>query len=171
MYVFKNFEKYKGIHPGAILERELEKRHLAQRRFALSIKEHPLSLNAIAKGKRGMNTSLALKIEKELGWEEGTLMMLQVFYDIAIEKKRQQEAIEHPNFSILRKALFWDTCIDNIDWNIHYKYVISRIFERGNDVEKSEIMRFYGADKIFDTIGSTSIPSGNIPIMNNLRGN
>jgi hypothetical protein len=30
-------EKYKGIHPGIILERELKKRALHQRTFALSI--------------------------------------------------------------------------------------------------------------------------------------
>jgi plasmid maintenance system antidote protein VapI len=169
--MFEHFEKYKGIHPGAILERELGKRQLPQRRFALSIHEHPQSLNAITKGKRGMNTSLALKIEKELGWEEGVLMMLQVFYDIKVEKERQHNAVQHPNLSIIRKALFWDTDMSYIDWNKHYKYVITRVFERGNLEEKKEIQRFYGSEKIKEVIGSSTIPSATIPIMRNLKAN
>lgn len=34
-------EKYKGIHPGVVLDRELKKRSIKQRPFALSINEHP----------------------------------------------------------------------------------------------------------------------------------
>jgi len=118
-----------------------------------------------------MNTSLALKIEKELGWEEDVLMMLQVFYDIKMEKERQHSSVQHPNLSIIRNALFWDTNINHIDWNIHYKYVITRVFERGNLEEKKEIRRFYGLEKIKEVLGSSSIPSVNIPIMRNLKSN
>lgn len=110
-----------------------------------------------------MNTSLALKIEKELGWEEGVLMMLQVFYDIKVEKERQHNTVQHPNLSIIRKALFWDTDMSYIDWNKHYKYVITRVFERGNLEEKNEIQRFYSSEKIKEVLGSSTIPSGNIP--------
>ena len=35
-----------------------------------------------------------------------------------------------------------------IDWDKHYKAVIRRIFERGNETEKQELIHFYGADKI-----------------------
>jgi plasmid maintenance system antidote protein VapI len=47
----REYEKYKGIHPGAVLERELDKRNLAQRPFAQSLFEHPQTINAIIKGK------------------------------------------------------------------------------------------------------------------------
>jgi plasmid maintenance system antidote protein VapI len=79
-------EKYKGIHPGIILQRELKKRALLQRPFALSIGEHPQTLNAITKGKRNLNTSIALKIESKLGLQEETFALLQTFYDILQEK-------------------------------------------------------------------------------------
>ena len=59
--------KYKGIHPGIVLNRELKKRSIKQRPFAMAINEHPQTLNAITKGKRNLNTALALKIEKKLG--------------------------------------------------------------------------------------------------------
>ena len=64
MYIVKNLsEKYKSIHPGIVLDRELKLRNLRQRPFALSINEHPQTINAICKGRRDLNISLALKIK------------------------------------------------------------------------------------------------------------
>jgi hypothetical protein len=120
-------EKYKGIHPGIILERELKKRALQQRPFALSIGEHPQTLNAITKGKRKLN-------------------ILQTYFDINEEKHKREGST--PNLSLIRKSLFWDTDITMIDWDKHYKAVVRRIFERGNETEKQELIHFYGADKI-----------------------
>lgn len=138
-------EKYKGIHPGIILERELKKRALHQRPFALSIGEHPQTLNAITKGKRKLNTALALKIEEKLGLEEGTLALLQTYFDIAEEKRKSNYS---PNLRLIRKSLFWDTDIASINWDKQFKAVIQRVFERGNEAEKKEIERFYGIEKI-----------------------
>lgn len=142
----KQLEKYKGVHPGIILERELKKRSIKQRPFALSIAEHPQSLNAIIKGKRSLSTALALKIEMGLDLDEGTFVMLQAYYDIKKEKEKQ--ANHTPNLTILRKSLFWDTNISRIDWEKQAKAVIERVFERGNMDEKKEITRFYGKGKI-----------------------
>ena len=119
-------EKYKGIHPGIILEREFKKRALHKRPFALSIGEHPQTLNAITKGKRKLNTALALKIEEKLSLE------------------------------IIRKSLFWDTDINLIDWDRHYKAIIRRIFERGNETEKQELIHFYGNEKINTALHSVT---------------
>ncbi|HBC03234.1 MAG: plasmid maintenance system antidote protein [Aequorivita sp.] len=146
--------KYKGIHPGIVLERELKKRSLKQRPFAIAINEHPQTLNAITKGKRSLNTALALKIEEKMGLEEGILAILQTYYDIRIEKEKQQT--ETPNLALLRNSLFWDTAIEHIDWKKQYKAVIKRIFERGNETEKSEIIRFYGKQKVDDVLNSIS---------------
>lgn len=56
-----------------------------------------------------------------------------------------------PNLSLIRKGLFWDTDIHKIDWQQQRRAVIERIFERGNDEEKTEISRFYG-DSVVDPI-------------------
>jgi addiction module HigA family antidote len=150
--MFERFQKYKGIHPGAIIDRELKKRNLSQRSFALSLPEHPQSFNAMIKGKRKLNTALALRIEHALGLEEGALLMLQMFYDIK-EEKRKVALANHPDFSILRKILFWDTDIHSIDWDRYYKAVIERVFERGDASEKEEIIRFYGFEKVKTVMG------------------
>lgn len=78
------FRKNKGIHLGIILEREFKKRGLQQHPLAISKGEHPQTLNPITKGKRKLNKGLALKIEERLGQEEGTLALLQTYFDINV---------------------------------------------------------------------------------------
>lgn len=144
-------EKYKGIHPGLILERELKKKNFKQAPFALSLQVYPQTLNAITKGKRAITPELSLKIDRALGLEEGTMHILQAYYEI---QKVKLESGRHPDLSILRKALFWDTDIAKIDWEQQYKSVIKRVFERGNLEEKEEIIRFYGKEKVKEIVGS-----------------
>jgi len=136
----------KGIHPGLILERELKKRHLHKGPFAISLKEYPQTLVSITKGKRRMNNNLAMKIEEALGIEEGFFMTLQVFYDIKVLKDKQHKL--HPDYAKLRRVLFWDTKMENIDWEKQKNEVIKRVFERGNEIEKGEMIRFYGQENV-----------------------
>jgi antitoxin HigA-1 len=140
----------KGIHPGFVLERELRKRNLRKGPFAISLNEYPQTLVSITKGKRKMNTGLAMKIEKDLGMEEGYFMTLQVFYDIQELKRKKIKS--QPDLSKLRAVLFWDTKIENIEWERQKKAVIQRVFERGNGIEKNEIIRFYGEEIINNTL-------------------
>jgi plasmid maintenance system antidote protein VapI len=144
----------KGIHPGFILERELKKRHLHKGPFAISLQEFPQTLGSITKGKRRMNINLSLKIERALGIEEGHFMILQIYYDIEQAKRRQNK--EHPDFTKLRRILFWDTKMENINWEKQKSAVIKRVFEKGNEIEKKEIIRFYSIEnvnKILKTYG------------------
>ncbi len=136
----------KGIHPGLILERELKQRHLHKGPFAISLKEYPQTLVSITKGKRRMNTNLALKIENALEIEEGYFMTLQLYYDIKEIKRRQYKLL--PDFTKLRRVLFWDTKMETIDWEKQKNAIIKRVFERGNEIEKEEIVRFYGREKV-----------------------
>lgn len=151
--VEKELTILKGLHPGIVLDHELKKRKLSKGRFAISINEFPQTLSAVTKGKRNMNTPLALRIEKALGIEEGYFMTLQVFYEIKEEKRRQQQHT-HPDLSILRPILFWDTKIEKIDWQQHKNAVIKRVFERGNEQEKKEITRFYGQETVDDVLNN-----------------
>lgn len=142
MINLSQINKIKGLHPGLILERELKKRSIKKSKFAIAIQEFPQTISAITKGKRKMNTSLALKIERALQMEEGFFMVLQAFYEIQEEKKKNSQ--NHPDFSKLRKILFWDTDMQKIDWQMQKEAVIKRVSERGNKQEMHEIMHFYG---------------------------
>lgn len=98
-----------------------------------------------------MNIPLSLKIERSLHLDEGLLMTLQVYYDIELEKKKEAQSY-HPDLSIYRKILFWDTDFDKLDWNTNKRYIINRIFERGNEKEILETIRFYGKDTILSSL-------------------
>lgn len=147
-------QKYKGIHPGLVLDRELTKRGLKQRPFAFSIGEHPQTFNAILKGRRNLPIALALKIENELRLKEGDLVLLQAYFDI--EKEKSKLIGKTPNLEIIRKILFWDTDFERIDWQKNDKAVIKRVFERGNDEERNEITRFYGKKNVEQALSSAS---------------
>ena len=162
----KKIEILKGVHPGLYLQRELAIRKLKSGKFAESIGEHPQTLSAIIRGRRSMNTSLSLRIEQALGLEEGFLMTLQVYYDIA-EEKRKISKNHHPDLAKFRSTLFWDTKIEYIDFTAHCRYVINRVFERGNEEEIMEVIRFYGRDVILDNLNLNA----KSPFENNIKAN
>lgn len=143
----KSIKHLKGLHPGIVLQRELEKRKIPKGPFAISIQEYPQTLSAITKGKRSMNTALALRIEKMLGMEEGFLMLLQVFYDIEEEKKKTT-MVSMPDLKKIRPALFWDTDINKIDWVTQKRAIIERVWDRGSIAEQNEMTKFYGRDEV-----------------------
>jgi len=145
-----HLEKYKGIHPGIVLRRELDKRSIKQRTFAREISCYPQTLKAITKGKRNLTVSMALRIEDKLGLEEGTFTLLQAYYDIQRERLKQQST------PCLRKSLFWDTRFESIDWEKEYKAVIRRVFDYGTEEEKAEIQRFYGMPKVDQVLKATN---------------
>ena len=144
-------EILKGVHPGKFLQREFGIRKIKSGQFAESIGEYPQTLSAIIRGRRAMNTPLSLRIERALGLEEGLLMTLQVYYDIA-EEKRKVAKMDSPDLSKFRPALFWDTKIETINFLEHRRFVINRVFERGNEDEVCEIIRFYGQDVIISNL-------------------
>lgn len=151
-----SLEKYKGIHPGLILERELKKRKLKKRPFALSLPEYPQTINDITKGKRNLTPEVSLKIDRALGLEEGTMYLLQAYYAIKVEQLKENIK-QHPDLSLFRKALFWDTDMSKLDWERQYKSIIKRIFERGDSREKQAILNFYGKDKVKEVVGTISV--------------
>ena len=141
--------KIKGVPPGAVLSRELKKRGLESKQFALSIGEYPQTINAISKGRRGMNPALSIKLGEKLGASPEYFMLLQAYYEV--EKKKKEIILKtqaRPNMELLPKVLFWDTDIEKIDWQKYKNYVINRVFERGTEKEIKEIISFYGEDTV-----------------------
>ncbi len=138
-------EIVKGVHPGKMVERELLKRKISKRQFALSIDEYPQTLGAIIKGNRNMNLALSLKIETELDFDEGFLMTLQVFHDIKLSKI---DVDYKPDLSKFRLGVFWDTTFDRIDWKLMKRAIIQRVFSYGDLSEQEEIKHFYGKEDV-----------------------
>jgi antitoxin HigA-1 len=134
----------RGLHPGIILEREFRLRGIRKSAFALDIGVYPGIITDITKERRGMNASLSIKIEKALDAEEGYFMIIQAYYEIEREKKKKIHEITEPKHPLLRKVLFWDVNFDKIDFIVRKRFVIERVFERGNKEEIEGIISFYG---------------------------
>lgn len=156
-----DINKIKGVHPGAILKREIKKRGITNKDLALLVNEYAQTISAITKEKRSINPKLSIKLGASLNVESDYFMLLQASYDV---KKVQSESTTytHTNTPTIRKILFWDTDINKIDWIKNKKAVIKRIFERGNELEIKEIINFYGLDTVkkeLNTIKESYLPA------------
>jgi addiction module HigA family antidote len=143
--------KIKGIHPGTLLRWELDNRNLKASELACYIGEHKQTISAILNKRRAINPSLSIKLSKVFKTEKDYFMLLQASYDVKIA---ESEIKETPNINNIRRALFWDTDFNKIDWTKNRKAIIKRILERGNKTEINEIISFYGKKTISKEIKS-----------------
>ena len=149
-----DISKIKGVFPGAVLSRELKKRGLESKQFALSLGEYPQTINAINKGRRRINPALSIKLGEKPDVNAEYFMLLHACYDV---EKKKQDLLNNqakPNVAIFQKSLFWDTNIDKIDWQRQKRAVIRRVFERGTEAEIKEIISFYGEKTVVETLFS-----------------
>lgn len=146
-------QKIKGVHPGAVLDREIKLRKIKKSDFAVKLGEYPAMLTDITKQRRSMPVKLAIRIAKELGAEEDYFVILQAYYEIEKVKKTEQK--DAPKPIGLRRILFWDIDPEKIDFDRNRNFVIQRVFERGNETEIKEIIRFYGADTCISAINKS----------------
>ncbi|NOQ26782.1 MAG: HigA family addiction module antidote protein [Bacteroidales bacterium] len=147
-----HLSKIKGIHPGAILRRELKIQNLKSNDLAVSIGEHKQTISAILNKRRNINPKLSIKLSKQFNVEDDYFMLLQSSYDV--KKAATSELSNTPNINNIRKVIFWDTSFDKIDWDKNKRAIIKRILERGNNIEINEIISFYGKTIIANEIQS-----------------
>ncbi|WP_442846434.1 helix-turn-helix transcriptional regulator [Leeuwenhoekiella sp. H156] len=155
-----DLEKIKGVHPGAVLNRALKKKDLNASDLARSIDEHKQTLSAILNGRRAVNPKLSIKLAQLFDIPADYFSLLQASYDVqqALESKPKQT----PDLKRFRKALFWDTQLDRIDWNKNKRAVIKRVLERGNKQEIEELIKYYGKQtisKVVQSIKTSYLPS------------
>ena len=148
-----NFDKIKGIHPGIILKREIDKRGIKQKELALMVDEHAQTISAILKSKRNINPKLSIKLGDRFEVEPDYFMLLQASYDV--KQLNASSLIKStPHLQHIRRVLFWDTDFSKIDWLKNQRAIIQRIFERGNDDEITEIINFYGYESVKHELGN-----------------
>lgn len=56
-----------------------------------------------------------------------------------------KESINKP---ILNRRIFWDVNFDTLDYNGKYKFIIERVFERGDVEDIRNCRRYYGDEKV-----------------------
>lgn len=84
--IANNLTPFEPTHPGELIKDELEACNITQAKLAESIGVKPSLLNEIIKGKRGVNTEMALLIEAALNIPADLLLNLQADYNMQITK-------------------------------------------------------------------------------------
>ena len=84
--IANNLTPFEPTHPGELIKDELEANNLTQAKLAENIGVRPSLLNEIIKGKRSVNTEMALLIEAALNIPADLLLNLQSDYNMQIAK-------------------------------------------------------------------------------------
>lgn len=84
--IANNLTPFFPTHPGELIKDELEANHLTQAKLAENIGVRPSLLNEIIKGKRAVNTEMALLIEAALNIPADMLLNLQSDYNMHVAK-------------------------------------------------------------------------------------
>ena len=71
------------VHPGEVLNDELEEVGLTQSALAKHIGVLPKTINEICRGKRGISTEMAMKLSKALGGSPRFWLNLQTNWEIS----------------------------------------------------------------------------------------
>ena len=79
------------IHPGEVLQEELEVRGVSQRRLAASLGRPPQAINEIVRGRKAITAETAIGLERILGISARTWMNLQSEYELVLAYNRQAD--------------------------------------------------------------------------------
>lgn len=81
------------VHPGVILKEHLDALSLTQKELSVKIGVSTTIINEIIKGKRGVNASLASKLETVFNLPAKYWLGIQSDYDLAMTEKRVQKTL------------------------------------------------------------------------------
>ncbi len=84
--IANNLTPFEPTHPGELIKDELGAMNLTQAKLAESIGVKPSLLNEIIKGKRSVNTEIALLLEAAINIPADLLLNLQNDYNMQIVK-------------------------------------------------------------------------------------
>lgn len=84
--IANNLLPFEPTHPGELIMDELEARNLTQAKLAENIGVSPSLLNEIIKGKRAVNTEMALMLEAAIDLPADMLLNMQSAYNMQMAK-------------------------------------------------------------------------------------
>jgi len=60
--------------------------------------------------------------------------------------------MSHKAKPVFEARIFWDVDFENLDYDKYFRYVIERVFERGDVQDIRNCRRYYGDDKVRDIL-------------------
>ena len=137
-------DSYKGILPGHVIAHYLKKNEFTQKQLAFEVGEYPQTINAILAGRRDIPVGLSLRLDRALGFEEGTLLILQTYYKIKLEQQKEMTRSNGVPIPRIRSVVFWDTDPSLLDWDKHRTFIMKRVLEKGSEEEINAVKQYYG---------------------------
>jgi len=83
------------LHPGEVLQDELEARDIKKSVFAGQMGMKASHFSELLHGKRHISAATALKLEKLLGISAEYWLRVQVSYDLFVERQKEEEIHEN----------------------------------------------------------------------------
>ena len=80
-----------SLHPGEILQDELEARDFRKSLFAEQLGVKPGHLSELLHGRRHISATTALKLEELLGISAEYWLRVQVYYDLFVARSKERE--------------------------------------------------------------------------------
>ncbi|TAE28878.1 MAG: addiction module antidote protein, HigA family [Cytophagales bacterium] len=92
------------IHPGEMLQDELEARSLSQRELAAQLGVSPAFVNALIHGRKSVSVSLAMKLEKALEINASFWLNAQRNNNRTLAYQKAKQELEHLHVPAARHA-------------------------------------------------------------------
>ena len=92
------------IHPGEMLQDELETRSLSQRELSLRVGVSPAFINALVHGKKSVSVTMAIKLETALGINASFWLNAQRNYNRTLAYQKAKKELEQLHVPIARQT-------------------------------------------------------------------
>ena len=146
--MYEQYLQLSNIPCGAVLNRIMTKEGISQSQLAERSGIVRQRICDYLANRRRITVEASLNLEKALRIGiEGFFYRIQANHDIYTCMKKQAESY-HPNLVSYRKALFWDTTIESLDWKKNKDWIVRRVFEYGSEEEILETIRFCGKENV-----------------------
>ena len=150
--MYEQYLQLSNIPCGAVLQRIMTKEGISQSQLAERSGIVRQRICDYLANRRRVTVEASLNLEKALSISIcGFFYRIQANHDIYTCMQEQSKSY-HPNLAAYRKALFWDTDMERLNWDKNKQWIIRRAFEYGNEEEIHETIRFYGKECVCEIL-------------------
>lgn len=154
--MYEQYLQLSNIPCGAVLNRIMTKEGISQSQLAERSGIVRQRICDYLANRRRITVEASLNLEKALRIDiEGFFYRIQANHDI-YNCVKEQALNNRPKLEYYRKAVFWDTDMETLDWDKNKQWIIRRVFEYGGEEEILETIRFYGKSTIKKVLSETT---------------
>ena len=154
--MYEQYLQLSNIPCGAVLNRIMTKEGISQSQLAERSGIVRQRICDYLANRRRITVEASLNLERALQIGiSGFFYRIQANHDIYLCMQEQAKT-SHPDLDRYRRALFWDTDMEKLDWDNNRHWIIRRTFEYGNEEEILETIRFYGKENVRNILSTVT---------------